>query len=337
MATVDALRIAIVGCGAVTELAHLPICTKTDGVRVVALVDTNLERANNLASDYEIPTVLQSARELAGIADAAIVAVPHKLHADISGFLLRSGVHVLVEKPMAISTAECDQMIEAAEAGRAVLAVGLMRRFAPWARYVKDALAAHVIGKLRSFEVHEGTKYSWPVASDFFFRKDMAGGGVLIDTGAHTLDTILWWFGDHQQLEYYDDDDGGVEADCEVQLKYANELAGRVEFSRTRNLGFTFRIVGDLGVISVEPNKKKRVTIKFNKLQLAGDVVNPDDWMDNSSYLSLMAASLNDWISAIRQGRSPFVDGHQGRRAVATIEECYTMKKPLVFPWIDPN
>jgi len=55
----------------------------------------------------------------------------------------------------------------------------------------------------------EGNVYSWPVASDFFFRKETAGGGVLMDTGVHTFDMLLWFFGEISDLDYRDDAFGG--------------------------------------------------------------------------------------------------------------------------------
>jgi predicted dehydrogenase len=334
MTSVEPLRIAMIGCGAVTERAHLPVCTNTEDVRVVALVDTNIERARNLAREFRVPTVQSNTEGLVGLADAAILAVPHALHERIASDLLRKGIHVLVEKPMALTVAECDNMIKAAEAGGAVLAVGLMRRFAPWARLVKHALAAGAIGKTQMFEIREGSRYSWPVASDFFFKKETAGGGVLIDTGAHTLDMVLWWFGDVEQIEYFDDADGGVEADCEIHLTLANKVQGRVELSRTRELGFRIQIRGDQGTLEVQPYMKNPVAITYRDCQLAGTVTNPKDYLDSNDYLSMIGSSFRDWVSAIRTKTIPTVDGHEGRRAIALIETCYALRQPLLYPWV---
>jgi predicted dehydrogenase len=333
MTSVEPLRIAMVGCGAVTELAHLPICTNTADVRVVALVDTNLERAKKLAAEYSVPTVQATCEGLAGRVDAAIVAAPHFLHERISSDLLRQGIHVLVEKPMALTASECDKMIEAAEAGRAVLAVGLMRRFAPWVRFVKRAIGAGAIGKIQKFEIKEGSPYDWPVASDFFFRKETAGGGVLIDTGAHTLDLMLWWFGDPEKIEYFDDADGGVEADCEIHLSYSNGVVGRVDFSRTRVLGYRIQIHGDKGSMDIQPYKKAPVTIAYGDSCLGGTVTNPGNYLDISEHVPLMGSSFRDFVRAIRTKTIPTVDGCEGKRAVALIETCYAIRQPLAYPW----
>src|SRR5262245_46665142 len=98
------LRIAVVGCGAVTENFHLPVLAGHDGVVISALVDPNTARAENLAKLYKVSTVLPSSSQLnRRIADAALLATPAFLHAPESIDLMRKGFHVLVEKPMALS------------------------------------------------------------------------------------------------------------------------------------------------------------------------------------------------------------------------------------------
>jgi predicted dehydrogenase len=327
------VRLALIGCGAVTERAHLPVCAREPGVSVTALVDPNVARAKQLAKAYGVPNVLPDASPLHEFADAAILAVPHALHCRIGAGLLRRGVHILVEKPMALTAEECDAMTAAAGEGRAVLAVGLMRRFAPWARLVKEVLDLGLLGSVRSFYVREGLKYSWPVASDFFFKKSAAGGGVLIDTGAHALDSVLWWFGEPVSFEYFDDAEGGVEADCEVGLVMPSGARGRVELSRTRDLGCRVSIRGDRASLEVEPySRDARFTV--SGLQIDGIVRNLNGPADDGEYLRLMASSMSDWLGAIRHGRSPCVSGAEGRRSVAFIEQCYLHRQRLVYPWL---
>jgi len=336
MMSTDPLRIGIVGCGAVTELAHLPLCTAMQGVKVTALVDPNIGRAEQLAKTFGVELVRRDTTDLAGVIDGAIVAAPHAYHARIGIDLLRQGIHVLVEKPMALTTAECDAMIEAAEKSRTVLAVGLMRRFAPWARYIKKVLDSGTLGKVRSFQIREGFKYSWPVASDFFFKKEAAGGGVLIDTGAHTLDTVLWWFGDVERYEYYDDSEGGVEADCEVRLRMRDECMGTVHLSRTRNLGFRIRIEGERDVLEFDRTEKPGKFV-LGDFCLQGAVFKPVDPTNDGTLIPMIGASLRDWRDAIRNGTPPTVTGYEGRRSISLIESCYRHRQPLIYPWLDES
>jgi len=330
------MKLAIIGCGAITEHGHLPAAIKVQDVQVTLLVDKNRPRAENLACQYNVPHIAEDYTQVWKEAEAAIVALPHYLHAPVSVDLLNHGVHVLVEKPMALSVAECDAMIRAAERGRAVLAVGLMRRFLYSAQLTKTILDIGLLGAVESFDVREGFIYGWPVASDFFFRKEMAGGGVLIDTGAHTLDTLLWWLGDVASFEYFDDSYGGVEADCELYLVMKCGATGIVELSRTRNLRNTAIIRGENGMMEVHLHTNQ---IKFRPRDAAYEIIgsvspNSREAQHEQSLVDLLSAQLADWVSAIRSGGLPRVSGVEGRRSVALIEACYAQRGPLVLPWV---
>jgi len=333
------IKLAIIGCGAVTELSHLPAAAKVWNLQVTVLVDKNRSRAEALGRQYGVPHVAEDYTQVWDKVDAAIVALPHCLHAPVSIDLLAHGVHVLVEKPMALSGAECDAIIQAAEQGRTVLAVGLMRRFQRSAQFTKAILDTDWLGHIESFDVQEGFVYNWPVASDFFFRKEAAGGGVLIDTGAHTLDTLLWWLGDSASLEYFDDNYGGVEADCELRLVMKCGATGIVKLSRTHNLRGTAIIRGTRATLEVSLHSNQ---VKLRPTGMAFDVVGHvlPDWPQaqrEQSYVDLISAQLTDWLNAIRSGHSPAVPGVEGRRSVELIEACYAQRKPLVLPWMAPG
>src|SRR5919201_676878 len=181
------VRIAVVGCGAVTELGHLPAAARARGGGVGVLVDPNATRREQMARLFNVERTAGDVATCANLFDAAIVAAPHTLHAPLTVQLASLGKSILVEKPMASTAAECCAMIEAAEANRVVLAVGLMRRFL-WAhRFARQVVASGTFGAVRTFDFAGGGEFWWPIASDFFFRKETAGGGVLVDTGAHTL------------------------------------------------------------------------------------------------------------------------------------------------------
>jgi predicted dehydrogenase len=331
---VKELRIAVIGCGAVTARAHLPVAARAEGVKVTLLVDRAHSRAETLASQFGVPRVAADYAAAFDEADAAIVALPHCLHASVCVELLRRGIHVLVEKPMALTADECDAMSAAAEEGGAVLAVGLMRRFLRATQFVRETLQAGLLGRVRRFDVREGFVYDWPVASDFFFRKETAGGGVLIDTGAHTLDTLLWWLGDVRSLEYFDDDHGGVEADCLLRLELESGATGVVELSRTRKLRNSAIIEGERASLEADWGWV-RLTPRDSRLTLDGPVKptsSPKATVED--YLEAMAASFNDWIDAIRLARPPAVSGAEARRSIALIEKCYRNRQALELPWV---
>ena len=75
-----------------------------------------------------------------------------------------------------------------------------------------------ILGRIESFDFREGTIFDWPATTNSFWRREAAGGGVFADLGAHVLDLLLWWLGDFTSVTYADDSQGGVEADCRLEL-----------------------------------------------------------------------------------------------------------------------
>lgn len=299
------------------------------------LVDKNLKRAETLASKFDVAKVTDDYWEIIREVDAAILALPHDLHAPVAMDLLNRGIHVLVEKPMALSIAECKAMISAAKQSGATLAVGLMRRFLPAHQLAKKLISNGFLGRIKSFDVREGIIYSWPVASDFFFRRE-TGGGVLADTGAHTLDTLLWWLGDYESFEYFDDNMGGVEANCKIHLKMKNGAEGVVELSRTRNLRNTAIIRGEKAALEVQM-LGSQISIQPNGVnaKVIGNAIDNQhaELKKSQSVEELMKAQLEDWVEAIQNKREPYVTGKEACKSIALIEACHKNRKPLEMSW----
>jgi len=160
-----------------------PIASTSEEVEISILVDKNIWRVKELANKFDIKNVSDDYRQVIGKVDAAILAVPYHLHAPIAIDLLNNGIHVLVEKPMALSLAECNSMISVAEQSGAILTVGLIRRFLHLTQFAKQIIENNILGNIKTFDFQEGGIYNWPAESDFFFHKETDGGGVLIDTG----------------------------------------------------------------------------------------------------------------------------------------------------------
>jgi len=329
------LSVAVIGCGAVTKRFHLPALAALSA-KPALLVDKNIKRAQDLALAYRVLHTSDDYHSCIGEVDAAIVALPHHLHAPVCIALLRRGIHVLVEKPMALTTAECNAMIAAAEERTTVLAVDHMRRFLHAVQWVKATLDAGVLGPIESFDFRDGLVYSWPVASDFFFRRETAGGGVLMDTGAHTLDLLLWWLGDVASFEYYDDNYGGVEADCKLNLTLVSGARGTVELSRTRDLRNTAILRGQYGEIEISLHSN-RVTadpggiLEYKAGALAGKR------LPKQTIRKLFELQITDWLQAIERGQQPMVSGTEAVRSIALIEACYAQRELLELPWVRPE
>lgn len=329
----------MVGCGAITTLHHLPAIALSDRVEAAALVDVDAARARTLAERFGVPEVADETGGLTGRVDAAIVALPHSLHAPVSIDLLRRGIHVLVEKPMAMNVRECDEMIAAAASAGAVLAVGHEFRFFDSSLLVRNLLRDGLLGDLRRFEMRQGVIPRWPFATDFFLKKETAGGGVLADYGAHVLDLLLWWLGEWAEVEYWDDAMGGIESDCEMRLTMRSGLSGTVEISRTRNLANTCVFEGSRATLEAgiwDPDPEIRLLIADREVSLAGRARRGGEAGSGLDFTRAFVRQLDDFADAVRERREPFVPGTEGRRSLALIEACYARRQPLMLPWSVP-
>ena len=332
------LSLAVVGCGAVSLLQHLPALERRSDVRLAAVVDPDVERGREVARAHGAEAALVSHEDLVGRGiDAAIVATPNHLHAPITIDLLQAGLHVLVEKPMAITAAECDAMIAAADGAGRVLSVGLIQRFSAAARLAKAVIDRGELGRLHGYEMENGVVFAWPVVSDYMFRRDAAGGGVLIDLGVHILDQALWWFGDVDGQEYYDDAWGGLEADASLRVSHTSGVEGSLELSRTRMLRQRAVVHGEHGSVEVGVYENafgvrwRGVGGVRGPARIAGELPVP-----RHDVVDLTASLHADFLQAVREHRQPSVPGMEGRRSVAVIEDCYRDRRPLLMPWDMP-
>src|SRR3990172_6682819 len=120
--------IAVIGCGAITETFYLPAFKHCAHLfRQLILVDSDLERARGLGQQFQVTNYLTDYRDILGLVDGVIIAVPHHLHYSISKDLLTAGVHVLCEKPLAQTGPEAKEMIRLADENGVTISVNNTR------------------------------------------------------------------------------------------------------------------------------------------------------------------------------------------------------------------
>jgi len=328
-------RLAVIGCGAIAYFALIPALLRM-GWAPSVLIDTSPKRMNLVAKRMGgkgAKVVMASDwRSVADDFDAAVVAVPHVFHGSIGSGLLAAGKHVFMEKPLAITLRECEDMSAAADIKGVMLSVGLLRRYLSVARWTKALVESGMLGDIKSFEAREGTVLNTDPGSDAILHRNMSGGGVLMDTGPHTLDLLLWWLGDVESVTYADDSEGGVEADCTLECRLASSAVGRVVLSRIRNLSNTMRIEGTRGFVEVHLYKNEIIAGSPNALVFAHDGVTASD-MKPQFAANLFDAEMMDFRTSTTTGTHVGVSGRDGMKSVALIEECYRVRKPLTLSW----
>jgi predicted dehydrogenase len=188
------LRVALVGCGLISE-AHIRAYERyPERARITVCCDLDLEKATQRAA------MIAGARAVSSLdavladpdVDAIEICTPHHLHADIAIAAARVGKHILCQKPLAKTLAECDAMIAAAQAAGVVLYYGETNRTMPAAQAMKQAIDAGGIGQLTGVQATyahwQGGKY---LSTAWRYDPRIVGGGQLLDGGIHYIDLML--------------------------------------------------------------------------------------------------------------------------------------------------
>jgi len=336
----DRLRLAIFGCGAITCDYHLPAAVAHPDVRVAALVDSNVNRAQDLGRLYGLDCKFTADyKSVLGEVDALINALPNSLHTPVNLEAFHAGVHVLCEKPLAITAADARTCCEVAERSGLVLAIGMQRRFHANHRLLRLALDEGMLGPLQGYDWEDGTSWDWGTKSGFYFSRAEAGGGVLMDYGVHLLDSVVDWFGPVSRFEYQDDNwGGGIEANVILALQhngpYGN-LSGRIRLSRTYNLKNRLSVWGEAARFEM-PRGELDSLVLFRRIseQEVSMTLRFSNGQESEA-ASPYYAQLDNFVASIHGRQRPLADGRQALAIIQLIEECYAKARRIAEPWVE--
>ena len=187
------LGLAIAGCGEVTRAKHLPALARVRGIRVLAVADTDAARRNQVADAFRVPCRVADVESLLAIpgVDAVAVALPPEHHAAAAEAAIRAGKHVWIDKPLALTAADCSRIVEASRSARGIVVTGFHMR---WHRLIREAREAVRSGKLGRIE---SIRSVWNSPRDdeglpAWRHRRTSGGGALFEIGVHHFD--LWRF-----------------------------------------------------------------------------------------------------------------------------------------------
>ena len=195
------IRVGIIGCGKIAQIRHIPEYTANPHAEVYGFYDINLSRAEELAKKHggKAYASYQELLEDPEI-DAVSVCAANHVHAEISIAALKAGKHVLCEKPMALTLAECEAMVAAAREAGKYLMIGQNQRLAKAHMKAKELIEQGAIGKVLTFRTifgHGGPE-TWsvdPGKNTWFFDKTKAAMGAMADLGIHKTDMIQYILG----------------------------------------------------------------------------------------------------------------------------------------------
>jgi predicted dehydrogenase len=323
-------RIAVIGCGAISRSFHLPaLSRKKEILGRTILVDRDQAQAKRLALEYGVHRTTSDHREVIGEVDGAIVAVPPEAHVSVCRDLLDGGIHVLCEKPLALSVAEIGTLLAAASESGAVLAVNQNRRLFPSAQSVRDHVSEGTLGELHRIELSSGFVYDWPLQSRGPFGLGGSGHGVLLDLGAHDLDLVCWWLGRKPKLvDYRDDSFGGSEAMAAVELE-ADGCRISVHLSWLSRLRNGFRVTGERGTLAGGTYDWKTISWTPSERPPKPVRLHPEI----RSMLHVRELVIDNFLGVVAGEEAPLVSGLDVTASISLIEECYSRRTRFAMPW----
>jgi predicted dehydrogenase len=192
--TTERLKVGIIGGGAITQVAHLPVLKKMRGVEVQAICDTDLPKARALADRFGVKDAFDDIEDLLRYEalDAVVICSPNHLHESHILAALSADLNVLVEKPLAMSGTSVQRVLRVAEKRERVLMVGMNHRYRPDVQIVRSFVQSGELGTIESI------RGSWHVFRPgraqlgWRQRRDQAGGGAMLDLGLSIIDLGLW-------------------------------------------------------------------------------------------------------------------------------------------------
>jgi UDP-N-acetyl-2-amino-2-deoxyglucuronate dehydrogenase len=341
------VRVGLIGCGKVGTI-HAAVLRSMPEAAFVGVLDVLPERAAAFAGTYGT-RAYSDLRGLLGEVEAVVIGTPHPLHAEPAIRAAEAGVHVLVEKPMAATLADCDAMLAAALKSGVCLGVISQRRFYEPVLRMRAAIDAGKIGTpvLGVFQMYSWRDPSYYLSDPWRGRWDTEGGGVLVNQSPHHLDVLLWFMGPAAEVTGYwanlNHPTVEVEDTAVATVSFKSGGLGSILASLSQKPGLhsKIHIHGSTGSsIGVETDRGP--TFIAGVSAIAEPPLN-DIWTipgeesllsafqdeDRRRFVSLDATThyhslqFRDFFRSIRENRPPAVTGEDGRAVVELFSTIY--------------
>ncbi len=332
------LKWGLIGCGDVARKRVAQAIQQEPHSQLVAACRRDQTKLQEFCQAFQVPRSYPSHEEL--LADSEIdvvyIATPVCEHLPQTLASAQAGKHVLVEKPMAMTTAECDQMIAACQERGVKLSVAYYRRFYPLIRRIKNLMAAGEIGKplaasavtatslnageFNAGEFNAGELNAGGQQPNWRVVLEQGGGGALMDIGSHRINVLLHLFGPAVEVQAFVENvasDYQAEDSATLLLKFQSGLVATLQchFGSTVDPD-ELSILGTRGRLIARPLNGDELIVQRDQLQHT-EIHPPAP--------NLCAPLVADFASAILEDRDPIISGHEGRTTNAVIEQAYRL------------
>jgi predicted dehydrogenase len=331
MSNFHPLRFGIIGCGRVAP-RHAQSIKQIADAELIAAADVIETRAIHFQEEYGLKPYTDYKELLArDDIDVVNICTPSGMHADLGIEALEAGKHVIVEKPIALSTVDADRLIETSRRVNRKLCVILQNRYNP---PMKDLYAAVHSGKIGRVLLGNATVRWYRPQSyyeDGWHGTWVMDGGALMNQSIHHIDALQWIMGDVETVFAFtgtlahkmEAEDTGV-----VVLRFKNGALGSIEGSTVtypQNLEGSVTIFGERGSLKVGGTAlNRKVMWKIQgELEMESEIITHDIVDPPSVYGNSHRHVIQDMIQAIREDRMPATHGTEGKRSLAVVEAIY--------------
>ena len=316
------VRWGIIGCGDVARKRVASAIQATDDGLLVAACRRNRDACHAFCDTFGVERRYSSATELLADTeiDAVYIATPVHLHLPQTLAAAAAGKHVLCEKPMAMSVAECEQMIAACHAADVRLGVAYYRRFYPAVDRIAELMQSGELGRILAIRAVTSTGCNFEPGEDGHWRvvADVGGGGALMDVGSHRLNLFLHLCGPVASVKAHC---ATVAADYEAEdcaslsMSFQAGLQGMLECYFGTAIDYDeFAVIGTAGHVHTDSLNDGQLTIRI------GDQQRVETWAPAANFNAPLIA---DFVAAIREHQPPRVSGEEGLATNAVMQAAY--------------
>lgn len=318
----DRVRWGLIGCGDVARKRVAAAIQDEPRSQLVAACRRDDQRLQEFCDQFGVERRYRDADGLIADEniDAVYIATPVACHLPQTLAAAQAGKHVLVEKPMAMSVRECDEMIAACRTAGVKLAVAYYRRFYPLVHRIAALIADGTIGTPMGVSAVTATPLAMQPGEEGYWRviPGDGGGGALMDIGSHRINVFLHLFGEITELRtlcatvaaQYDAEDSAL-----LLMKFASGLVGTLQchFGPAVDPD-EFAVIGTRGRLVARP---------LNGSELLIETPGQQQIEQHPPATNLCGPLVADFVSAILEDREPTVSGEEGRATNAIMEQAY--------------
>ncbi len=327
----------IIGVGMIADF-HAQAIAHSRGGKLVGIATRNAENARAFAAKHGVPLATTSVDELVARPDIDVICIttPSGAHLEPALAAVRAGKHLVVEKPIEITTERANELLRAADARGVRIAPIFQARFGEGARTLKAAIDAGRFGRI----VLASAYVKWHRSREYYtgWKGTLAldGGGALINQAIHAIDLLQWFAGLPEEVfcwktrRVY----GHIEAEdtASATLRFPSGALGSIEACTAGWPGWGRRveIVGELGSARLEDDRLDKW--EFRDVQPGDEAIRAAKADPNAQFGAGAANAIThhghlrqiqDLIDALDAGRPVAIDGHEARKAVALIRALY--------------